>query len=219
MNNKNIPNNINNTGFYKSFINDIINKPKLNIDKIYLTKNFTNFIIGKFGYTRKSVEILKEILIHLIVKPQRLVVDHEKYYIAMDLYTTTLYMCYKDICMIDIDEKDYNYEEIRTNMPELSYIVYETRKGYHIFLTNKYYNYKDNDTIDLMIKLGADFYNIVFCNLRGFSVRLNKKTTDKDDIYTYIGRYGKGLTEIENLVKEHENSIIKYKDIIRSKMK
>jgi hypothetical protein len=70
-----------------------------------------------------------------------------------------------------------------------------------------------------MIKLGADFYNIVFCNLRGFSVRLNKKTTDKDDIYTYIGRYGKGLTEIENLVKEHENSIMKYKDIIRSKMK
>ena len=61
MNNKNIPNNINNTGFYKSFINDIINKPKLDIDKIYLTKNFTNFIIGKFGYTRKSIEILKEI--------------------------------------------------------------------------------------------------------------------------------------------------------------
>ena len=141
MNNKNIPNNINNTGFYKSFINDIINKPKLDIDKIYLTKNFTNFIIGKFGYTRKSVEILKEILIHLIVKPQRLVVDHEKYYIAMDLYTTTLYMCYKDICMIDIDEKDYNYEEIRTNMPELSYIVYETRKGYHIFYVFSYQLY------------------------------------------------------------------------------
>ena len=69
---------------------------------------------------------------------------------------------------LDIDKKDYNYQEIRTNMPELSYLVYETRKGYHIFLTNKYYDYKDNDTIDLMIKLGADFYNIVFCNLRGF---------------------------------------------------
>ena len=38
-------------------------------------------------------------------------------------------------------------------------------------------------------------------------------------IYRYIGRYGKGLTEIEDLVKEHENSIMKYKDIIRSKMK
>ena len=70
MNNKNIPNKINNSGFYKCFINDIINKPKVDIDKVYLTKNFTNFVIDKYGYTIKTIEILKEILIHHYSIPQ-----------------------------------------------------------------------------------------------------------------------------------------------------
>ena len=53
----------------------------------------------------------------------------------------------------------------------------------------------------MMLDLKCDFYYTVYCYLRGWSVRLNKKRKDtQDELYQYIGTVGTGK-EDDQLVK------------------
>ena len=166
-------------------------------------RGFTKFIIDNEDPT-VSVKMLSYVMAHSVLKPQRLLVDHEDYYVAIDLFTNTYYMCYRDLMMIDIDRYKSTdetsvdtLEDIKLKLskhPELFFRIYSSRNGYHVFVINKSMNYKSNESIQLMSELGCDFYYMVYSYLRGWSVRLNKKKGEEntDVLYTWVGDVVRG---------------------------
>lgn len=181
---------------------DDIDSETLNLLK---DRGFTKYIINNEDPVI-SVKILSRIMSHSILKPQRLLVDNDDYYVAIDLFTNTYYICYRDLMMIDIDrykhiDKDNQdidiLDEIKNKLKkytEFFFRIYASRNGYHIFLINKSMDYKSDQSIQLMSDLGCDFYYIVYSYLRGWSVRLNKKKGEEstDILYTWIGDVIKG---------------------------
>jgi len=141
---------------------------------------------------------------HSLLKPQRLLIDKDDYYIAIDLLTNTYYICYRDVMMIDVDRyknKDIGVDtldEIKyklANYPEFFFRIFSSRNGYHIFVINKSLDYKSEESIKLMYDLNCDFYYIVYSYLRGWSVRFNKKKGEEniDNLYLWIGDVVKGI--------------------------
>lgn len=166
-------------------------------------RGFTKFVIENEDPT-VSVKMLSYVMAHSMLKPQRLLVDDNDYYVAVDLFTNTYYMCYRDVMMIDIDRYKTNgelpvdtLEDIKIKLskhPKLFFRIYSSRNGYHIFVINKSMNYKSDESIRLMSELGCDFYYIVYSYLRGWSVRLNKKKGEEniDTLYTWVGDVVRG---------------------------
>jgi hypothetical protein len=64
---------------------------------------FRNFIINKFGKNYETVQLIKNSMISAMIRPQRLLTDTDKFYLACDMITNTYYICYKELMMIDID--------------------------------------------------------------------------------------------------------------------
>lgn len=210
----------NSIGFYQSF------EELLNIQQITdqeLTKSdFRKFIINQNGKTPEVVKMISFGLIPTIQKPQQLIYNDPDYYIAIDTYTYTYYVCYRNLMMIDIDfyKEDTNsqlsepeiMEQVRKYCqefhPEFLFRVFRSRNGLHLFLLNQPMNYKDLSAIKIMLDLGSDFYYTVFAYLRGWSVRLNRKDNDNStDIYQYITDIGSGKInpQLEKLVNLHLN--------------
>lgn len=201
--------------FYNSF--DKYNK-EINIK--FLKKQQTNFYIN-IPKTLDSIELYKDTFKQMICKPQELIENNKDYYVALDKYTNTVYICYKELLMLDIDlwKNDINLSLLNES-PEL-FDVYKSRNGYHIFCISKKYDYNNIDTIQFMIDNNSDFFYNFYTYLRGFCVRLNRKQNEYHEliskrlcpfIYKYIGRYGKGKlnTDLEKLVKYHFLLSIKY---------
>ena len=170
--------------------------------KLLGNRGFTKFIIDNEDPVI-SVKILSYVMSHSLLKPQRLLLDDDDYYVAIDMYTNTYYICYRDLMMIDIDRyksKDDTTDTLNdikvklSNYPELFFRIYSSRNGYHIFVINKSMNYKSDESIKLMYDLGCDYYYIVYSYLRGWSVRLNKKKGEEniDKLYSWVGDVVKG---------------------------
>lgn len=64
---------------------------------------FRNFLIESKGKTIGLVKLFSDSITRIIMKPQRLLYDEEDFYIGIDLYTNTYYLCCKELMMIDID--------------------------------------------------------------------------------------------------------------------
>ena len=172
------------------------------------------------------VKLISGAVKHTLLKPQRVLHDDEDYYIGIDMYTNTYYVCYKNLLMVDIDyykgDQDRSEEEILNTFriycqdhPDTLFQLYRSRNGIHGFLVSQYSDYKNPDHINLMLDLGSDFYYTVYSYLRGWSVRLNKKTTDlSDTLYEYIGEIGTGkpIERLENQIKLHINLVDVFKD-------
>ncbi|CAH6419110.1 Hypothetical protein HVR_LOCUS304 [uncultured virus] len=175
----------------------------LDADSVMMLRDrgFTKYVIDHEDPVT-SVKMLSFVVSHSLLKPQRLLVDHEDYYIAVDMFTNTYYICYRDLMMIDIDRyktenNNDTLEDIKIKLsfhPELFFRIYASRNGYHIFVINKSMNYRSDDSIKLMSELGCDFYYIVYSYLRGWSVRLNKKKGEEttDQLYTWVGDMVRG---------------------------
>lgn len=186
--------------FYQSFIDLGKGKEIPDIDNksiaLLRDRGFSKFVIENEDPVN-AVKMLSYVIRHSLFKPQRLLEDHNEYYIAVDLLTNTYYICYRRLMMIDIDrykqdiEKDTLDDIIQklSKYPKLFFRIYQSRNGYHIFVLNKHMDYKSDESIQLMHNLGCDFYYIVYSYLRGWSVRLNKKKgeEEKDDLYKWIG--------------------------------
>ena len=205
--------------FYNSF--DKFNK-EINI------KSLKNVNKNKYKYinipkTLKSIELYKDIFKQMICKPQKLIENNKDYYVALDKYTNTIYICYKELLMLDIDlwknDNKINLEKLNESL-EL-FDVYKSKNGYHIFCISKKYDYNNVNTIQFMIDNNSDFYYNFYTYLRGFCVRLNRKQNEYQEliskrlcpfIYKYVGRYGKGILnkDLEKLVKYHFLLSIKY---------
>jgi hypothetical protein len=171
---------------------------------------FREVALAKHGKTVEMIKAMAPSLANAIKKPQRLLHDDEDYYVAIDTMTDTYYCCYRQLLMIDIDfYKDLaivqsiveHFEGYCKLHPSLRFKLYKSRNGIHAFLVSQPSNYKADDILTLQLELQSDFYYIVYSYLRGWSVRLNKKTTDtKDELYEYICDVGQGEVN-EQLVK------------------
>jgi len=159
-------------------------------------RGFSQFII-KNEDPVNSVRMMSYVMSHSVLKPQQVLIDNDDYYIAIDLFTNTYYICYRDLIMIDIDRYKSDktadtLEDIKQRLskhPELFSRIYASRNGYHIFILNKAMDYKSNDSIRLMSELCCDFYYMVYSYIRGWCVRLNKKKGEEnnDILYTWVG--------------------------------
>lgn len=190
--------------FYSTYLTIASEKvPDIDPEAIALLRNrgFSKFIIENEDPV-DSVKMLSYVMSHSMLKPQRLLVDHDDYYIAIDLFTNTYYICYRDLMMIDIDRYKQDIEintleDIKKKLtahPELFFRIYSSRNGYHLFIINKSMDYKSDNSIRLMSELGCDFYYIVYSYLRGWSVRLNKKKGEENinNLYMWVGDVVKG---------------------------
>lgn len=128
-----------------------------------------------------------------VKRPQSLVETHREYYVARDLKTNTVYMCYKKVLMLDIDNPGLGCEELVErlgNHSAVSFQIYKTTRGYHAFCVSKTFDYRSKETVEFMYSfkdLGVDVDYIRYCYIRGFCVRLNKKFDgEAQDNYMYI---------------------------------
>jgi hypothetical protein len=189
------------------------------------SSKFRKYILNHYNDTLniEIIDLFSKSLLSTICKPQRCIRDHSNYYIGCDMLTNTYYICYKNLLMIDLDlYKDdginpslenslSQLQKYLDNHTSLKFMVYKSQGGLHLFEVSREWNYRDPNSINLMLELKCDFYYIVYSYLRGWSVRLNKKNKEisiinnKMKLYEYVGIYGKGNinSEMEKLVNIH----------------
>jgi hypothetical protein len=203
-------------GFYQSFI-DILNVNENVIKtekKVVISSSLRQYILQNEKNNLPLFEELSIGLKYTICKPQRLLKDTKDYYIACDLITNTYYICYKELMMIDIDgiEEDEIVEliSIKAKEENLIFELYRSRNGFHAFCVNKKMNYEDINDMKLSLELGTDYFYALYTHMRGWSVRLNKKGDEKEelDMYTYHSRIQmdeelSANTELIKLVELH----------------
>ena len=160
-----------------------------------------------------------------VKREQVLIKTREDYYIARDVLTNTVYICFKDLLTIDIDI-DIDDENVDINSDEKiidyfsklseTFRIYKTPRGYHIYCTSKRFAYRDKDTISYMLNNFCDKYYCVYSYIRGFSTRLNNKFNSRGEIiYEYIGKTnGEEDSKLVKLVNLMESKTVKYKNDI-----
>lgn len=222
--------------FYDSFIIDIRHKCyECKPDEILLKPKEILDYVAKNGVNIEIIEKTKKSLLNSISKPQHLIESNSDYYIAVDMYTCTYYICFKELMMIDIDfgksvneiQDIYKYLESVADKKNNAIKIYKTLHGYHLFLVDQPRIYSDRQNIILMNSLGCDYYYSIYSYLRGYSIRLNRKNYQADlnkssNIYTYVGLFGNNEivnSELDELTNIHYDSIKKYQNISCSKMK
>lgn len=153
-----------------------------------------------------------------VKRPQSLVETHVDYYIARDLKTNTVYMCYKRVLMLDIDNAELEIDDLLQRLPgDLSFQIYKTAKGYHVFCVSRTFDYRNRETVEFMYSfkdLGVDIDYIRYCYIRGFCVRLNKKFDgEMRDNYMYVTTTNPQLLDVtlKDLVDLHIKKCVDYK--------
>jgi len=205
-----------NRSFLSSLNDDNSTNNKLTINKLIMKQlleddSFRKIVVKKIGPCFDLVRLLEKSLLSKMLKPQELIIDHDDFYIAIDMFTNTYYICYKNLLMIDIDYYKKDTGENKTEDQLLQDIIeycklnntifriYRSRNGIHAFLVSKKMDRKSEESINMMLDLGCDFYYTIYSYIRGWSVRVNKKRSDKSDIlYELIGDFDKeGLIDNE----------------------
>lgn len=197
--------------FSTSFLKILQNKDPLELNFKVNTSKIKNTDIESILHTMPY-------FLQGIKREQYLIKTTPDYYISRDSKTNTVYMCYKNVLMLDFD--DTTEEQLNVlNMEEKSFKIYSTNKGYHAFCISKKFEYRSKETLEFMLKfkdMGVDVDYIRFCYLRGFCVRLNKKFNQTKDNYKFLKITKPELTnkELEDLVDKHFFECENYKDDI-----
>jgi hypothetical protein len=185
--------------FHKSFL-DILR----GTDPLckYDLSEFDSIDFDLLPRTSNGIIKIAPILLRRIKREQELIETDKDYYIGKDLSTGTIYMCFRDLMMIDIDiaktEIDANDILSKFEKSDKCFRIFKSTNGYHAFCISERFDYRKPETLDFMLEYNSDFYYIVYCYIRGFSVRLNKKFFEKTDkLYVDMGLFGN--TEVINL--------------------
>ena len=140
-------------------------------------ERLNNVIRPKIDGLSKSISGAK-ILIH----------EQDNLVVGFDIYTNIFSLCNRDILMIDFDYKDgINRKDIITHVSnfcdkmlnkneEILFAMYDTDRGVHAFLVNKYMHFASDEALKIMIDMCSDEMYIGYAEVRGFCVRLNPKT-------------------------------------------
>lgn len=200
--------------FNLSFLDILNDKDEL---ELYYDKNVdTNLIIRDL----KGVQLLGPSFLQYIKNPQELLETTDSYYVAKDILTDYMYICFKNLMMIDIDVENYytlseKYIKNHFSKKNECYRIFKSRNGYHVFCVSKEYRYRDLNSIRIMLENFSDYHYSVFCFIRGWSVRLNKKEDEKGVVYKDLGLYGDKNKVIKSLLKltdYHIELVNKYSD-------
>lgn len=205
------------SSFYAYFLNRVINE-KATVPNKYIVKRhaFRRFLCAK--YIKHIVQVMLGFVpyFHSVVqRPQQLLQDHSEYFVAMDLSTKCIYMNYKHVMMLDLDNIPSN--EIDVKVQELHNwclnqntccAIYKTTRGLHVFFIDKKRNHKCHEGLQTAYDLGCDFNYILFTYVRAWSVRLSPKAHEDDEqaLYSEYGLIGDEQhidNELYDLVKLH----------------
>jgi hypothetical protein len=144
-------------------------------------------------------------------RPQKLIIDTKRYYVALDIFTSTFYICFRHLAMIDIDTTDDSndikrQEECLLALPggPHCYEVHNTRKGRHIFCLSQAFVAGSDPAIQFLAQNGCDPKYAEYAKVRGWSVRLNHKKGENhlETIYTNIRRIGDTRAATPELVND-----------------
>lgn len=114
--------------------------------------------------------------------------EQDNLVIGFDIYTSIFSLCNRDILMIDFDYKEgLKREDIIIDVSdfcdkmlsqneEMLFAMYDTDRGVHAFLVNKYVNFTSSEALKIMVDMCSDEMYIGYAEIRGFCVRLNPKT-------------------------------------------
>ena len=199
--------------FFDTFIQDIFNPTHPIVEELKDSK-FRQYLIDTIESSTELIPLLAEGLISTLKKPQRFLMGDVNFYVACDLYTNTYYICYQNILCIDVDIPKSKWTSKHEYLQFLEdwyhshmifdFQIYETTNGFHVFISNYLFDYKQPESIQIMTELGADIYYCVYTYLRGWSIRLNRKRRETHpQIYEYIGQLGQGRPEIVDLIHSH----------------
>lgn len=218
--------------FYKSYL-DLIEKEYsirtfdrlTDFEKKLRQSKFRKFVLDTYGYTYSSILLLERTILTGMIRPQRLLLDGDDYYLACDMTTNTYYLNYKHLLMIDIDfykSTDANIPSVSVELfnrdvednPDNTWILYRSKGGVHAFLISKEMDNRSKESCELMIKLKCDFNYVVYSYLRGWCVRLNRKKNEDKVICEKICKIGqnKEIPGLEKLVNLHVRLIDVFKD-------
>jgi hypothetical protein len=216
--------------FFDTFTKEVL-QADFTLDNRIKNSGFRKFIIKTHGKTVSTINILRDSLAITIKKPQRCLYADQDWYLAIDTYTSTFYVCYRDLMMIDIDYGKGNqyttYKEVINMLqlycdknPTVLMDIYQSGKGVHVFMLHQKYDYHLDRSLELMLELECDFYYVIYSSLRGWSVRVNSKIGESKPIYKSLGRIGTGspINRLECLVKVHINFLTTFADVTESKM-
>jgi hypothetical protein len=190
---------------FRDLMNETVSDPRDPINSLdnNLPKTFDN------------VFILADIMKSGVKRPQILIDSDTDFYIAKDTKTNTIYKCFKNILIIDIDhEMDINHFN---NYKDYAFRIFKTTRGYHIFCISQHFDYKNKNTIRFMLANLCDYYYVVYTFIRGFCVRLNPKFNETCPIYSDLGIFGDpDLIDdsIDSVVKSHLLLCDDYTDIL-----
>jgi len=171
--------------------------------------------------TAKSVVEIAPLLLRKVKRSQTLIDSTVDYYVASDNATNTVYMCYRDVLMIDIDLKNQELgaEQVLDyfdKIPNYAFKIFQSARGFHVFCVSQRFHYRDPFVLQFMLSHFSDFYYTVYAYIRGFSVRLNPKFNDStvQPIYKELGTVGNHELidkEVLALVDRHMKLCKKYK--------
>lgn len=198
--------------FYQTFLNLLNSTEEIDIETQHLvcTAGFTNVLKdanAKGGLTYEIVKEMAPYMKRMLCKPQSLMVDTDDYYIAEDELLSFTYICYRWLLMLDFDWPDLSPQARKEKLMETLemlpseihgtktfYYVLASRNGYHIFLLSHKMEMGSKQAIDLMLCVKSDPYYVVLSYLRGWSVRLSRKSGEENvvSLYKYVCAYGTG---------------------------
>lgn len=178
--------------------------------------------------TAESIIKMAPFMLQGVKRKQVLKEATEDYYVARDLDTGVVYICYRDLLMMDIDNKNdspadavlFTDELILNHFSKLDnmcFRIFKSKNGYHVFCVSQPYHYRSIETMEMMLTNHSDFYYCVYCYIRGFSVRLTRKFNERKGvpIYTELGTVGDLSLQdsrLSNLVDKHLTLMSKYKE-------
>lgn len=180
-----------------------------------------NFDYNLLPKTSENAIKIAPLLIENINKDQLLIETNSEYYIARDLKDYTVYICFKNLLVIDIDNCRLSQETLVKHFSEMNdtFTIYKSNKkpnNYHVICTSRPFEYRNKDTIKFMLDNYCDYYYSIFSFIRGFCIRLNKKFNEQgtEPSYTLLGEYGQGISrkELKDLCDIYSQEMIKYQD-------
>lgn len=110
------------------------------------------------------------------------------------------YLKFYDMLMIDYDNKNIDELHKLLDKYDFSYKIYETRNGYHVYITSHKISYNDKLSTEIMLSFNCDKRYIIFSKYNGYNIRLSKKNNEDSFYYKFIEDYGKGIPNKELLL-------------------
>lgn len=149
--------------------------------------------------------------------------ENRDYAIGIDLSVVMYFIVFRDLLIIDYDDKmrlSILSRFCRLN-PEYKFCIVNSRAGWHCFCISHRIEYNSKQAEYLLIRLRSDPLHYLSSFKKGYSIRLNRKLNEKECKLKcfYIGK-GNIIEEQMSLVNMYLNLFQKYKifDSVRSNL-